>query len=149
MVSTHKSNSPAVVATDNVTQRLIVVSYNLHGFNQGRPGIVDLINKIEPDAIMIQEHWLTLDNLYKLNNISDDYIVFGSSAMNACVSTGPLIGRPLGGTAIIINKKHIAVTAKLLSFDRFTAVKIANWLLITVYFLYALCRNAEARVIVW
>ena len=27
---------------------------------------------------MIQEHWLTPDNLYKLSEISNDYFVFGS-----------------------------------------------------------------------
>ena len=53
---------------------------------------------------MVQEHWLTPDNLWKLNTLSDNYSVFISSAMAACVSagvdTGPLVGRPFGGTAI-------------------------------------------------
>jgi len=83
---------------------------------------------------MVQEHWLTPDNLYKLSEISDEYFVFGSSAMNDRVSSGPLFGRPFGGTAIIINKRHISNSVNLISCERFTAVKIANWLLIYVYF---------------
>ena len=112
---------------------LKVISYNLHGFNQGFIGIKELMSKIEPDIIMVQEHWLTPDNLWKLNTLSDNYFVFGSSAMAASVSAGPLVGRPFGGTAIIVNKKHISATKNIISQDRFTAVKVHNWLLITVY----------------
>jgi hypothetical protein len=135
-MATSQSSFPVPSSANNniTTHRLVVVSYNLHGFNQGRPGIIDLINKLGPDAIMVQEHWLTPDNLFKLSKFSDDYFVFGSSAMNACISSGPLIGRPFGGTAIIIiNKKYVSTTVNLISCDRYTAVKIANWLLITVY----------------
>lgn len=94
----------ASVSTTDTTHRLTVISYNLHGFNQGRHGLMELISTLQPDAIMVQEHWLTPDNLYKLSEISDEYFDFGSSAMNEGVSTGPLIGRPYGGTAIFINK---------------------------------------------
>ena len=112
---------------------LKVISYNLHGFNQGSVGIKELMVKLQPDIIMVQEHWLTPDNLWKLNTLSDNYSVFGSSAMAACVSAGPLVGRPFGGTAIVVNNKHISVTENITSQDRFTAVKVHNWLLITVY----------------
>jgi hypothetical protein len=61
---------------------LTVVSYNLHGFNQGAPGIIEIISKIKPDVFLNQEHWLTPDNLDKLNSLSSDYFMFGSSAMN-------------------------------------------------------------------
>jgi len=83
---------------------------------------------------MVQEHWLTTDNLFTLNSLSDDYFVFGSSAMNECINTGPLVGRPFGGTAFIISKKCISVTHCLVTQDRYTAIKLANWLFITVYF---------------
>jgi len=69
----------------------------------------------------------------KLNTISDDYFVCGSSAMTACVSAGPLVGRPFGGTAILINKKHLSSTVNIMSGDRFTAVKVYDWLMLTVY----------------
>jgi len=96
-----------------VANLLKVVSYNLHGFNQGSVGIKELMIKIQPDIIMVQEHWLTPDNLWKLNTLSDNYSVFGSSAMAACVDAGPLIGRPFGGTAIIVNNKHITLHRKI------------------------------------
>ena len=110
-----------------------MISYNLHGFNQGYPGIKELMIKLQPDIIMVQEHWLTPDNLGKLSAVSDDYLVCGSSAMIRTVSAGPLIGRPFGGTAILINKKHMSGVEFITSQDRFTAVKVHNWLLITVY----------------
>jgi exonuclease III len=68
--------------SDNL-ERFVVVSYNLHGYNQGSHGVKELIAKIAPSVILIQEHWHTPDNLYKLNSFSEDYFVFASSAMNA------------------------------------------------------------------
>ena len=118
--------------------KLSVISYNLHGLNQGRPGIIDLIALLSPDVIMIQEHWLTPDNMYKLDHLSDNYFVFGSSAMNDRIISGPLIGRPFGGTAMIIKKNLASVTENIISSDRYTVVKIANWLLFNVY-IHALC----------
>jgi len=44
----------------DISHRLIVISYNMHGFNQGRHGIIDLVSTLEPDAIMGQEgNWTT------------------------------------------------------------------------------------------
>jgi len=118
---------------DNAQSRLTVISYNLHGLNQGRPGIRDLINTIAPDVFLIQEHWLTPNNLNKLNEVSDDYFVFGSSAMNDTICTGPLYGRPFGGTAIMVKKRLAACCNNLVSSDRFTSLIVANWLFVTVY----------------
>jgi hypothetical protein len=53
--------------------------------------------------------------------------------MDACVRAGPLIGRPFGGTAMLINKSHIAITSIIVSRERYTAIKIANWLIINAY----------------
>ena len=118
--------------SDNL-ERFVVVSYNLHGYNQGSHGVKELIAKIAPSVILIQEHWLTPDNLYKLNSLSEDYFVFASSAMNATVCSGPLIGRPFGGTAILVNKSLVSLTTNLITTDRFTAVKISDWLFVSVY----------------
>jgi hypothetical protein len=54
---------------------LVVISYNMHGPNQGVVAINDLICKLSPDVIALQEHWLTPDNLYKLSELSIDYFV--------------------------------------------------------------------------
>ena len=58
------------------TENLCVISYNLHGLNQGAPGIKELMKTLKPDVIMMQEHWLTSDNLSKLNALSDDYNIY-------------------------------------------------------------------------
>ena len=46
-------------------RRLKIVSFNLHGFNQGSVTIKDLIDSDQPDIILCQEHWLTPANLHK------------------------------------------------------------------------------------
>lgn len=71
--------------------RLVVISYNLHGFNQGSVGIANIIETLSPDIICVQEHWLSDTNLHKLNDISDNYVAFCSSAMSECLSAGPLV----------------------------------------------------------
>jgi hypothetical protein len=53
--------------------------------------------------------------------------------MDACVRAGPLIGRPFGGTAMLINKSLMAETSITVSCERNTLIKIANWLLINAY----------------
>ena len=54
---------------------LSVVSYNLHGLGQGQFLLHDLCNRVAPPGIiMLQEHWLTSDNLFKLN-VSPNYTV--------------------------------------------------------------------------
>lgn len=120
-------------ADQDTSNNFVIISYNLHGYNQGCHGVKDLISIISPDIIMMQEHWLTSANLYKLNSLSMDYFVFASSAMNECVDSGPLIGRPFGGTAILILKKYAPSTITLVSSERFTAVKLFNWIFVTVY----------------
>ena len=76
------------------TQFLQVLSFNLHGFNQGFTTLRDLLLANTPDIFCLQEHWLTPDNMNKLDNLSDNYIGVGSSAMEAAVSAGIMRGRP-------------------------------------------------------
>ena len=52
--------------------RFIVISYNMHGFNQGLEGAKDMINKICPDVLALQEHWLSPTSLSRLCDISSD-----------------------------------------------------------------------------
>ena len=107
--------------------RFVVVSYNLHGFNQGYSGIKEMINVISLDVIMIQEHWLLSSNMSKLNEISCEYYVFGSSPMDSVVGTGPLYGRPYGGVAMLIKKRLMPLTVNVFTADRIIAVKIADF----------------------
>src|ERR1051325_3088646 len=87
------------------TKRLITVgSYNLHGFNQGVPILKMLCNEdqLNFDVLFIQEHWLTPNNISQLENFSNSYSFCGISAMSDSVSRGVLLGRPYGGTGIMI-----------------------------------------------
>ena len=122
------------MADSTQSSRLSIISYNLHGYNQGLPGCTERTDRqTESSVIAYQEHWLTTDNLDKLNNISIDYFVCGSSAMDASVGAGPLVGRLFGGTAILITKSLISVTNIIVSRERYTVIKIANWLVINAY----------------
>ena len=85
---------------------LKIVSFNLHGFNQGCVTIEDLINDIEPDILLIQEHWLTPANLNKFDKFNK-YFTFGCSAMSAAVESGLLKGRPFGGVMAMISKNYV------------------------------------------
>jgi exonuclease III len=116
-----------------MAKKLSVISYNLHGFNQGNHGVQDLMRTINPDVFMLQEHWLSPNNLHKLNSLSSEYFVYASSAITECVNSGPLVCRPFGGTAIVVNKKFASITTAIASSERFTVIKLAEWLFITVY----------------
>ena len=70
---------------------LSIVSYNLHGFfNQGFTIIRDLILSISPDVFLIQEHWLTPDDLSELDRDFDGYFEFRSSAMSNMANSSVL-----------------------------------------------------------
>ena len=119
------------LVTDN--GRFVVISYNMHGFNQGLEGTKEMIYKLCPDVIAVQEHWLTPANIYKLSEVSSDYFCCGSSSMTNVLASGPLIGRPYGGTALLINNRLANHTVNLVCNDRFTAVLLADYLVISAY----------------
>ena len=43
-----------VLSTTGDVSRIVVVSYNLHGLNQGSAGLKEMIDVLSPDVIMIQ-----------------------------------------------------------------------------------------------
>jgi len=47
-----------------------------------------MVDVLSPEAIMVQEHWLSPCNLDKLNDISRDHISHGSSGMGAVRGAG-------------------------------------------------------------
>ena len=57
----------------------------MHGLNQGRLVVRELIDKLNPDLFLLQEHWLTPANLHKLNLYFPEYVAIGKSAMELCV----------------------------------------------------------------
>jgi len=114
-------------------ERFVVISYNMHGFNQGLEGTKEIIHKLCPDVIALQEHWLTPANLHVLSEVSSDYFFCGSSSMSKVLTFGPLVGRPYGGTALLIHNKFMNLTVNLVSNDRFTAVLVSDCIVISAY----------------
>jgi len=74
----------------------------MHGFNNGHPVLKDLC--AENDFIFLQEHWLMSSHLSKFNNIHDNFLFYGVSAMDSACSKGILRGRPFGGLGVLVRK---------------------------------------------
>ena len=74
----------------------------MHGFNNGHPVLKDLC--AENDFIFVQEHWLMSSHLSKFNNMHDNFLFYGVSAMDSACSKGILRGRPFGGVGVLVRK---------------------------------------------
>jgi len=99
-----------------------VISYNMHGFNQGISAVQDInSSSISPDIYILQEHWLTPSNLIKFDTIKD-YFSFGSSAMSSAVESGVIYGRPFGGVMTLIKNSLRPYTQFVFSNDRCTVL---------------------------
>ena len=81
---------------------LNILSYNMRGFHSGFSLVHELCNKYS--IIAIQEHWLRLDELYKLGLVSDNFEFSGISGMNEVSARGLRKGRPFGGVAFLWHK---------------------------------------------
>ena len=92
-----------------------IVSYNIHGLNQGYGLLPDLLK--DYDILCIKEHWLAPDELYKLNNINENYSVFSSSAMDNRLSSNIFYDRPFGGVAIFVKNLYCKITSLIYKAD--------------------------------
>ena len=110
-----------------------IVSYNMHGFNQGSHTVRDLILYTKPDVFLLQEHWLTPAGLSKFESEFPQYICFGSSAMSSCVDSGIIRGRPFGGVMTLVNRSLSACCKVICASDRFVIVTVGNLLIINLY----------------
>ena len=86
----------STTACASKSQCLSIMSYNMHGFNQGSNYLINVCESNIFDIMFIQEHWLSPAIINKIINISDNYIGLGISAMENAVSAGFLRGRPFG-----------------------------------------------------
>jgi len=76
-ISNRQSNA---AANCNIAESsLCVISYNMHGYNQGLSLSHDMISSHTPDLLFLQEHWLTPHNMVKFNNDFPDFYVFDNS----------------------------------------------------------------------
>jgi len=130
------SDVATIVDTVNVADEsvsLSVVSYNMHGFNQGSHTVRDLVLDIKSDIFLLQEHWLTPANLSKFEHSFPQYMCFGSSAMTTSVETGVLRGRPYGGVMTLVNRTLQTCSKIVCAEDRYVIVIVNNLLVINVY----------------
>ena len=113
--------------------QLKLVSFNMHGFNQGSSVLHELIDGESPDLFLLQEHWMTPANMYKFDEEFPYYSSFGRSAMTDRVKSGMLIDRPFGGVIILIHKRIRDTVQTIHCDDRFAIVKVSNYLVVSVY----------------
>ena len=99
----HHANDMVQTQTDNVsTTSLQIVTYNLHGFNQGKILLNNLCDSF--DIIAVQEHWLSDHDLNKFSLFHSDFQGVAWSAMTDRLSNGILMGRPFGGIGLLVKK---------------------------------------------
>ena len=65
--------------------------------------------------------------------VACEYFCCGSSFMSSVLASGPLFGRPYGGTALLISNRLVNHTVNLVANDRFTAVLVADCIVISAY----------------
>lgn len=111
---------------------IVITSYNMHGYNQGKIFLPHLCNKSE--VIFIQEHWLYPDELGLFDSINADFVSFCTSAMPQSMHCGIRRGRPFGGVGILVRKTLLPFIKIVAKRDRFIAVLISDVLFINVYF---------------
>lgn len=73
-----------------------IITYNLHGLNQGR-SMLEYICNSNSDVIFTQESWLSPSNINQLLLFSENYIAFGVSAMESVVGSSVLTDPPFWG----------------------------------------------------
>ena len=124
-----------MATTTNRLRNLEIVSYNMHGFNQGHIVVNDMItnNNNNVDVFLLQEHWLTPSNLSLFDTNFPGYFSYGSSAMSKQLERGTLSGRPFGGVMILIKNALRTLTETIYCEERFAIVRIANYLIANVY----------------
>jgi len=115
-----------------------LISYNMHGYNQGFQTTRDLRCSVEPSLVLLQEHWLTPANLYKFSENFPKYSSFDSSAMSSTVATGVLYGRPFEGVMTLVNKRLQNHTTIVCAAERYVAVTVGNLSIFNS--LFSLCR---------
>ena len=74
--------------TTDSSPSIKIASFNLHGLNQGIGMLLELCASF--DVIFCQEHWLSSDQLVKINNLSSDFHCVSISAMDTVCGRGIL-----------------------------------------------------------
>lgn len=117
----------------NSAKSFCFISFNMHGFNQGLSVVREQIEKVFPDIILLQEHWLTPANLHKLNLHFPEYVAIGKSAMELSVEQGPLRGRPFGGVAFLVKRDLFEHVQILTCADRYAIIRFMDFIIVNAY----------------
>ena len=125
---------PFLVDLTGENESINILSYNLHGLNQGRPLLEDFFSAGTIDFCLIQEHWLTPHNLGALNVINQDYGCISSSAMEDQLSNDILRGRPYGGVAIFYKNIFADKIKILYKSSRVIILLFDDIVIVNVYF---------------
>ena len=125
--------TPLSLESGAICDCMSVISFNMHGYNQGSHTVRDLMLSMKPDVFLLQEHWLTPMKLSSFDNDFSQYMCFGSSAMSSCVESGVLRGRPFGGVMTLVSRKLSLCTKIICASDRFVIVTVGNLLIVNVY----------------
>jgi exonuclease III len=131
--------------SESLSESISIVSFNLHGLNQGRQVVRELIDTVFPDIVLLQEHWLTPSMLYKLTDDFPEYIAIGKSAMELCVQQGPLRGRPFGGVSTLVKRDLFEYVHILHCSDRYVVIRFLDFTILNVYMP---CKGTELRLFV-
>jgi exonuclease III len=139
-----------MMAQQSVTvDTLKICTYNMHSFNNGRSLLEYLCTT--HDVILVQEHWLSSCDLYKLKTFNDKFICYGVSAMDEKLSSAILVGRPFGGVAILW-KKELSNFIKTVDTDcdRYVAIQfcINNLCKFVMHCVYFPCNSNSQDYIV-
>ena len=79
--------------SSSVMAQLNILSFNCHGFNMGT--LCYLRDKcVSLDIVLLQETWLSNENSWRLDDISPNFVVVHSSAMEHKLHRVYLVGRP-------------------------------------------------------
>jgi len=125
---------PAV--QNNDTLNVNIVSFNMHGYNQGMLTVQSMCNDPKINAILIQEHWMISDKLNNFNKLSTDFEFYGISAMDNILKRDILRGRPFGGVGTLIRKSWCQQFNKvscIVCAERYVIVALDELILINVY----------------
>jgi exonuclease III len=110
---------------------LNIVSYNLHGFNQGISLLLSLCTK--NDIVFVQEHWLYPNELDKLAAVNEHFMCVATSAMSTAMERGIRHGRPYGGVGILINNDLLGQYKCLAKRERFICISLGAIAFVNVY----------------
>src|SRR6266516_6187781 len=113
------------------TTNLNVVTYNLHGINQGLSYLQVLL--LSNDILCVQEHWLSSAESNILYNLNKAFTTVASFSVDSVLVKGIVRGRPFGGLAIFVRSSILQKYKIVCKRDRLIVLQVNNVLIFNVY----------------